>query len=282
VALLPGLIHQIPLAALSAMLVYTGARLASPREFQNVFRIGKEQLFIFLVTMIGVLTTDLLIGVVIGIVVKLTIHVLNGVPFRSLFKPYLHVEQRGDGTSVIFAKDSAVFSNWIPFKHQIEQIGLNQRSNLIVDLSETKLIDHSVMEKLHELQEEFGREGLSLELVGLESHRKLSEHDFSARRRGLTQVRRLTLVCPSDRSDEILAELVQHGASGYTITDCRGAGRSSVFDGSGARDSMVRIEVLIGPGKADGIEALIRRRLRSEPSMTVSFETVSVVRPDHF
>lgn len=282
VALLPGLIHQIPLAALSAMLVYTGARLASPREFQNVFRIGKEQLVIFLATMIGVLATDLLIGVVIGIVVKLTIHVLNGVPFRSLFKPYLHIEQRGDGPSVIFAKDSAVFSNWIPFKHQIEQIGLNQRNNLIVDLSETKLIDHSVMEKLHELQEEFGREGLSLELVGLESHRKLSEHDFSARRRGLTQVRRLTLVCPSDRSDEILAELVQHGASGYTITDCRGAGRASLHDGSGARASMVRIEVLIAPEKVGEIEALIRRRLRSEPPMTVSFETVSVVRPDHF
>jgi MFS superfamily sulfate permease-like transporter len=282
VALLPGLIHQIPLAALSAMLVYTGARLASPREFQNVFRIGKEQLVIFLVTMVGVLATDLLVGVAFGIAVKLSIHVLNGVPLRSLFKPYLRIEQRGDGTSVIVAKDSAVFSNWIPFKHQIEQIGLNQRNNLVVDLSETKLIDHSVMEKLHELQEEFGREGLSLELAGLESHRKLSGHDFSARRGGLTRIRRLTLVCPTGVTDEILAELARCGASGYTITDCRGSGRSTVLDGSGARNGMVRIEVLIAPEKVDGVEALIRKRLRSGLPMTASFETVSVVRPDHF
>ena len=70
VALVPGLIHRIPLAALAAMLVYTGFRLASPREFRNVFRIGKEQLLIFLATLIGVLATDLLIGVAIGIVVE--------------------------------------------------------------------------------------------------------------------------------------------------------------------------------------------------------------------
>ena len=44
VALLPSMIHRIPLAALAAMLVYTGFRLASPREFVNVFHIGREQL----------------------------------------------------------------------------------------------------------------------------------------------------------------------------------------------------------------------------------------------
>ena len=71
VAFLPSLIHRIPLAALSAMLVYTGSRLASPREFQNVWRVGKEQLVIFVVTLVGVLLTDLLVGVLIGIVTKL-------------------------------------------------------------------------------------------------------------------------------------------------------------------------------------------------------------------
>src|SRR5204863_6488632 len=74
VALVPWLIHRIPLAALAAMLVYTGFRLASPREFISVFRIGKEQLLIFVATLVGVLATDLLIGVAIGIAVKLAIH----------------------------------------------------------------------------------------------------------------------------------------------------------------------------------------------------------------
>jgi MFS superfamily sulfate permease-like transporter len=48
VALHPGLIHRISLAALSAILVYNGFRLASAREFINVTRIGKEQLLIFM------------------------------------------------------------------------------------------------------------------------------------------------------------------------------------------------------------------------------------------
>jgi MFS superfamily sulfate permease-like transporter len=184
VAMVPGLIHRIPHAALAAMLVYTGFRLASPREFISVTRIGKEQLVIFLATLIGVLATDLLIGVAIGVVVKLAIHVINGMPLRSLFKPFLDIEPRDDHTCVTRARGSAVFSNWIPFKHQIEHIGLTQRNNLVIDLSETKLVDHSVMEKLHELEKEFEEEGLSLELTGLDSHRKLSDHPLSARRRG--------------------------------------------------------------------------------------------------
>ncbi len=182
VALVPGLIHRIPHAALAAMLVYTGFRLASPREFISVTRIGKEQLIIFLATLIGVLATDLLVGVAIGIAVKLAIHLLNGMPLRSVFKPFLDIEPRDDKTCVIRTHGSAVFSNWIPFKHQIEYVGLQQRNNLVIDLSQTKLVDHSVMDKLHELQKDFEQEGLSLELTGLDSHRKLSEHLLSARR----------------------------------------------------------------------------------------------------
>ncbi len=282
VALVPGLIHRIPLAALAAMLVYTGARLASPREFQNVFRIGREQLVIFLATMIGVLATDLLIGVAIGIAVKLGIHLLNGVPVRSLFQPFLDIEPQADGTYVIHARGSAVFSNWIPFKRQIEQIGLAQRNNLVIDLSETKLVDHSVMEKLHELQEDFEQEGLTLELSGLESHSKLSEHTFSARRRGLTRIRRLTIVAEAEKAEQLVAELVRRGVSGYTLTDCRGAGRTALRDGAGSRHALVRVELLIAPEKFEGLVAYISREVRSEVPITVCLETVEVVRPDHF
>ena len=51
VALIPTVLHLIPLAALGAMLVYTGFRLASPREVHHVFEIGREQLVIFVSTM---------------------------------------------------------------------------------------------------------------------------------------------------------------------------------------------------------------------------------------
>jgi MFS superfamily sulfate permease-like transporter len=282
VALLPGLIHRIPLAALSAMLVYTGARLASPREFLNVFRIGQEQLVIFLATMVGVLATDLLLGVAIGIAVKFGIHLLNGVPVRSMFKPFLRIEPRGDGASVIYARDSAVFSNWIPFKRQIEEIGLGRRNNLVIDLSETRLVDHSVMEKLHELQEDFEREGLSLELVGLEGHRKLSEHAFSARRRGLTRVRRVTIIAEEETVDRLLAELIGLGISGYTISECRGSGRAGLQGGGQPRSRMARLELLASPERFEGVASFLGKQVRTGVPITVSAETVEVFRSDHY
>jgi MFS superfamily sulfate permease-like transporter len=183
VALLPGLVCTIPLAALAAMLVYTGCRLASPSEFISVYKIGREQLVIFVFTLVGVLATDLLIGVLIGIVVKFFIHLLNGLPIQTMFKPFLEVTVLDDSTVQIDARGSAVFSNWIPFRRQICQLGLEQQHNILVNLEGTRLVDHSVMEGLHELQADFERAGLALEVIGLGEHRALSTHPFATRRR---------------------------------------------------------------------------------------------------
>jgi MFS superfamily sulfate permease-like transporter len=183
VAFAPGIIHMIPLSALAAMLVYTGARLASPKEFLNVFRIGPEQLVIFVTTIIAVLLTDLLIGVGIGIALKFVIHAANGVPLNSFFKPFLQVTTLDDQTVQIEAAGSAVFSNWLPFRRQIVQLGLLQGNDVVVNLAGTRLVDHSVMEKLEELSHDCARAGRRLEVVGLDDHRGLSKHPHATRRR---------------------------------------------------------------------------------------------------
>ncbi|QDT00240.1 SulP family inorganic anion transporter [Adhaeretor mobilis] len=182
VALIPTILHLIPLAALAAMLVYTGFRLAHPTEFLHVLKVGKEQLLIFVVTLVAVLATDLLIGIGIGVAVKMMIHLVNGVPLRSLFKPYLDVENQDGETVIIAAQYSAVFSNWILFRKQLVDLGLMQRKNVILDLAQTKLVDHSVMEKLHEIQADFTAAELDLQVVGLEHHHGLSSHELSAQK----------------------------------------------------------------------------------------------------
>ncbi|TWU08967.1 putative sulfate transporter [Symmachiella macrocystis] len=197
-ALFSTFLHEIPLAALAGMLVYTGYRLAHLTEFIHVYRIGKEQLAIFLTTLVVVLATDLLIGVAAGIILKMVIHVANGVPIKSLFKPYIEVQEIDDNKSLILARESAVFSNWIPFPHQIEQIGLVQKRNLIVDVSCTKLVDHSVMEKLDEMQRDFEQEGLTFEVRGLVALQPLAKNTHAARKRGLATMRRLTIVAAAD------------------------------------------------------------------------------------
>jgi MFS superfamily sulfate permease-like transporter len=185
VALAPWLVRAIPFAALAAMLVYTGFRLASPAEFISIWRIGREQMVIFLGTIIGVLTTDLLLGVAIGVATKFVIHAIHGLPLRTMFKPFLEIRVIDDTTIQIDAVGSAVFSNWIPFRGQIEKLGLLDGNNVIVNLEGARLVDHSVLEKLHELEDDFERAGLWIRVIGMESHRPLSRHPLATRKRAV-------------------------------------------------------------------------------------------------
>ncbi len=184
VALIPTVLHLIPLAALGAMLVYTGFRLASPKEFLHILATGREQFVIFVSTLVAVLATDLLIGIGIGIAVKYGIHVFNGVPIRSLFKSFADTDQTSENSSVITARQSVIFSNWIPLKKRIERVMQDERiTSVTLDLSDTRLVDHTVMEKLHGLQREFERHGRTLKIEGLENHQPLSKHPDAARRK---------------------------------------------------------------------------------------------------
>jgi MFS superfamily sulfate permease-like transporter len=183
VALVPWLIHRIPLAALGAMLVYTGFRLASPREFASVYKVGPEQLLVFGTTLVAVLATDLLVGIAIGIGVKFLIHLVNYAPFRSLFLSDLTIQAQDEKTFRVRVRYAAVFSNWISLKRSVNS--LDPGCNVILDLSETFLIDHTVMEKLHELQQEFEEAGRELCLTGLDNHRTFSDHPHAARKRAV-------------------------------------------------------------------------------------------------
>lgn len=277
VALLPGLIHRVPLAALAAMLVYTGIRLASPREFLNVYKIGREQLLIFVGTLIAVLATDLLVGVLIGIGIKVMIHMVNGVPVRSLFQPFLEVTSVGENNVVISAKESAVFSNWIPFKRQIEQLGLIQRNNLVIDLSGTRLVDHSVMEHLHEMEDEFTRAGLTFTVVGLDSHRQFSGHPRATRRRGLAKLRRVTVVTTLDMEPTLLRELTTRGGSDFNVTGCRMAGSGGVASEFSEPPVFIRLECLATWPVAEAIVDYLQAELLMRHPMTVVVESIEAL-----
>jgi MFS superfamily sulfate permease-like transporter len=282
VALFPGLIHRIPSAALAAMLVYTGFRLASPKEFINVYKIGKEQLLIFVSTIVAVLATDLLKGIAIGIAVKLAVHWINGVSIRSLFKPYLEVETRGNDTVVLNARESAVFTNWIPFRRQIEQLGLVQRNHVVVDLSDTRVVDHSVMEKLHEMEMDFEQAGLKFSVVGLEAHKQLSAHPHAARKRGMTRLRRVTIIGPANLEADLTSRIVEFGATGYTTIPCSGAGRRTLAREGSAKNSQVRLETVVPGEVAEKILDYVHQQVSTTNPVTACVETVEVLRRDQF
>jgi MFS superfamily sulfate permease-like transporter len=282
VAMIPMILHEIPLAALAGMLVYTGYRLSHPTEFVHVYRIGKEQLAIFVTTLIVVLATDLLIGVAAGIILKMVIHIANGVPIKSLFKPYIEVQEVDDQTSLILARESAVFSNWIPFRHQIEQIGLVQKRNLIIDLSDTKLVDHSVMGKLQEMERDFEQEGLKFEVRGLDALQPMADDAHAARKRGLATMRRLTVIADQEIEQWLEETFVQFGATGFTAQTCRGAGRHDLLNGIVPTDSKVRIEVVIPHQPCERILSFLRQEVMPTHHVTACVETVDVMRRDDF
>jgi len=208
VALIPFLIHQIPLAALGAMLVYTGFRLASPREFVQTWKIGPEQLIIFLVTLIVTLATDLLLGVACGVLVKFLIHITNGSQLPAMFRAHVDAEKRDAKTTVLIVHHYAIFTNWLFLKKRLLTVEADQ--DVVLDLSSTRLVDHTVMENLHELQREFVQRGRVLEVIGLEDHHKLSAHPQAARRKANETVSRHgnnTIARP-------LSERSEHATSG--------------------------------------------------------------------
>ncbi len=174
------LIQMIPNAALAAMLIGVGFKLAHPKEFAHVFHIGKEQLLIFITTIVFTLGIDLLAGIFAGIVLKLIIHLINNAPLQNLFNAPIEVlEQQGD--FYVKIQNAAIFSNWLGIKKELDAIP--HGSNVYIDLQNTRLVDHSVMENLQHFELDYEALGGKVEIIGLNEHSALSDYKTSTRKK---------------------------------------------------------------------------------------------------
>ena len=180
VVFFPKLIHEIPLASLAALLVYTGFRLASPKEFAKTMVIGKEQLLVFTTTLVAVLATDLLVGVFIGILLKLFIQLSRGVPLRELLRISYDVRQEEQGVYRISIQGSAIFANFVGLKSELAV--LPQGETIIFDVANVSYIDHTVMEFLDHFRNDYIGRGGRCEIRGLDQLAPYSNHPLAARR----------------------------------------------------------------------------------------------------
>jgi len=178
VVLFPGLIQNIPLASLAALLVYTGYSLASPKTFARVMDVGQEQFFMFAVTIIGVLATNLLMGVALGIVVKLVINLLRGVWPSNLFKIHFTLSHQDEQTVRVKLLGSALFSNFLPLKKALAE--LDGGKTIIFDFSEGYLIDHTVMEFIDDYRRNYQAAGGHCRITG-KALEIFSDHALAAR-----------------------------------------------------------------------------------------------------
>jgi len=174
------IIEWIPNTALAAMLIFVAYRLASPKEFIGVYRVGPEQLVIFITTILVTVLEDLLLGIAAGIIVKFIFHLFNGAKIKSLFKALYIQKQVGDHI-YIDLEGSAVFSNLIGYKHVLES--LPKKKIIFVDFSHAEFVDHSFMDFLEHFQDDYVLDGGTVNILGFEKFKNLSGHHLAARKR---------------------------------------------------------------------------------------------------
>jgi len=176
-------LRKIPLPALAAILVFTGYKLASPENLQKVFKIGSEQLIIFLVTLLVTITTSLITGILVGIFITLIIHIIinkNVMLFlKNVLKPNVLMFTE-DGKYYVSVKNFSSFLNFIKLKSKLNQIPETQEA--IVDFSLCDFVDHTVMENMSSYAESFARKGGHFEVIGLDDSKPGSEHPFALRK----------------------------------------------------------------------------------------------------
>jgi MFS superfamily sulfate permease-like transporter len=179
VLVLGSVIGLIPYAALAAMLVFTGYRLTSPKIIRHMWHIGPEQLIIFLLTVVATLSTDLLVGLAVGVLVKFLLEYLRGAELRYAFQPKLSIEQPSESHYIIHVHSAAIFSNYLGLKQALDSIPKGM--TIDIDFKESILVDYKTMDNLHTYKYYYEKDFGRMEIVGIHQHRAVSNHPFSAR-----------------------------------------------------------------------------------------------------
>ena len=146
--LIPNVLNLIPLASLAAILLSVGYKLAKPALFIQMYKLGWKQFVPFTATVTAILFTDLLQGIAMGLAVAITYILVNN--FRS---PYV-VKKSSDLTNKhirLVIGENVTFLNKGPILKELSTIPAN--TELYIDASKTKHIEHDVLEIIHDFKQ---------------------------------------------------------------------------------------------------------------------------------
>jgi len=178
-------ITLIPLTALAAILVFTGYKLSTPENLLRIYKIGREQALLFLITLVATLLTNLISGIVIGMLSTLFIHFLLNKSItlftRNAFKPNVLMYQESESKNYyVSVKNFCSFLNLYKLRAKLDEIPEDQHA--IVDFSLCEFVDHTAMESLHDYQRTFAKRGGLFEIIGLDIHASETEHPFAVKK----------------------------------------------------------------------------------------------------
>lgn len=154
VAFAAPLINHIPLAALAAVLIMTGYKLASPKQMLAIYRDGRDQFIPYLVTLVAIILTDLLIGVLIGMAVSGAFILYSH--YRS---EVFEVKVTGNVWQVNCA-ENLTFLNKARILDLLDSIP--DDTDVYLDTSRCKYIDHDVVEAIQTFRVQAEDRGIRL------------------------------------------------------------------------------------------------------------------------
>ena len=141
VAFIPFLLNMIPKTALAAVLIFTGYKLAKPALFRLYYKKGWDQFLPFVITIVAILATDLLKGVIVGIGVGLFF------AFRSNFRKAVFVVK--DESKYLFRlRKDVSFLNKAIIKQNLEKVP--DGAQVIIDAMRADYIDKDIVEVIED------------------------------------------------------------------------------------------------------------------------------------
>ncbi|MCP5144721.1 MAG: SulP family inorganic anion transporter [Gammaproteobacteria bacterium] len=160
---IPALLNLIPLASLAAILFTVGYKLAKPVLFRQMYRLGKHQFVPFIVTVVGIVFTDLLIGIGIGMSVAVFY-----VMYNNYRKPFLVRTDLDDADHTIRLElaEDVTFVNKASIQRTLSRLPAN--SHVIIDASRSVNIDSDVIEIIEDFRANAQYRGIRLELIDLQ------------------------------------------------------------------------------------------------------------------
>ena len=147
--IIPQILNLIPLACLAAILFLVGYKLAKPVLFKQMYNLGWNSFIPFILTILGIVFTDLLIGIAIGMAVAIFFLLYN-----NYKKPFLFEKENyksDDGVIRLELAEDVTFLNKANIQRALNQ--LPNESKIIIDASRTVNIDQDVIEIIEEFEQ---------------------------------------------------------------------------------------------------------------------------------
>lgn len=159
--LAPQLLNNIPLATFAAVLIPLGYALAHPSQFFHTAEAGRQHFSAFLVALVVTLASDLLIGVVAGLVTEMLWNVYHGMSPFKIFALSVETDRRSDVIS-LQVRSPLTFTNLLKLNQTIH--GASSFDKVILDLTTSPHVDHTAYEHLMKLTSDAVNKGCTIEL----------------------------------------------------------------------------------------------------------------------